>query len=115
MAPAMNPRTVWRCQPIFSISSTSVAPLLRWSIATTWAVLVPSRGPADSLAAFLALGAFLAGVAFLAALAFAGAPLLACARPLPFVVAFGFDGSAAGLAASPRPWMRSQIRLMAVF
>jgi hypothetical protein len=49
--------------------SESVAPLLRWSIATTWAVLLPSRGAVTSpaLTAFLALGAFLAAVAFLVA------------------------------------------------
>src|ERR1039458_8124098 len=77
MAPAMNPRTVCFCQPIFCMISVSVAPFLRCSIATTWAVLLPSRGPAlsCSLAAFLALGALLAGVVFLVVLAFAGAPL----------------------------------------
>src|ERR1039458_6238788 len=82
-------------------------------MATTWAVLLPSRGPAASsaFAAFLALGAFLAGLAFLVALAFAGAPLAACAPPLAFLWAFGFAGSAAGFAASARRWMRSQTRL----
>ena len=72
--PAMNPRTVCRCQPILSMISASVAPFFRWSIATTWAVLLPSRGAAAScaLAAVLALGAFLGAVAFLVALA--GAP-----------------------------------------
>jgi len=117
IAPAMNPRTVWRCQPIFSIISTRVAPFFRWSIATTWAVLLPSRGPAVSraLAVLLPLGAFLAGVALFPDLPFEDAPLAPCARPLAFPWAFGFSGSAAGLAASPSPWMRSQIRLMAVF
>src|ERR1019366_2457064 len=74
-------------------------------MATTWAVLLPSRGPALSwaLAAFLALGAFLAAVVFLVALPFARAPLAACAPPLAFRSAFGFAGS-------PRLWMPSQIR-----
>src|SRR5664280_1868038 len=58
------PLTVCLCQPIWVMISSSVAPFLRWSIATTLAVLLPSRGPALSsvLAAFLALGAFLAAV-----------------------------------------------------
>src|ERR1700680_118171 len=99
----MNPRTVCFCQPILSMVSESVAPFFRWSIATTCAVLLPSRGPALScaFAAFLALGAFLAPVAFLVALAFAGAPLAAGAPPLALRSSFG-------LAASPSPWMRSQ-------
>ena len=77
IAPAMNPRTVCFCQPILSMISASVAPFFRWSIATTCAVLLPSRGPAVScaFAAFLALGAFLAPVAFLVALAFGGRAL----------------------------------------
>jgi len=76
IAPAMNPRTVHDFHPIFSAISASVAPFLRWSMAITWAVLLPSRGPAASrfLAAFLALGAFLAGLAFVVALALGGAP-----------------------------------------
>src|ERR1019366_180954 len=105
IAPAMNPRTVCFCQPILSMISASVAPFFRWSMATTWAVLLPSRGPALSgaLAAFLAWGALLAGVVFLVALALAGAPLAACAPPLAFRSAFGFAGS-------PKLWMCSQIR-----
>src|ERR1035437_1702773 len=101
----MNPRTVCFCQPILSMISASVAPFFRWSMATTWAVLLPSRWPAAScvLAASLALGAFLAGVVFLVALALAGAPLAACAPSLALARAFGF-------AASPRLWMPSQIR-----
>src|ERR1700730_15093920 len=111
----MNPRTVCFCQPILLMISTSVAPFLRWSIATTCAVLLPSRGPVVSgaFAAFLPLGAFLAAVAFLLALALAGAPLAACAPPLALRSSFGFAGSASGLAATARPWMRSQIRLAA--
>src|SRR5205823_7553661 len=91
IAPAMNPRTVCRCQPIFSITSDSVAPPFRCSMATTWAVLLPSRGPAVSwgLAGFLALGAFLAAVAFLVAFLLTGAPLAAGAPPLAFRSAFG--------------------------
>lgn len=96
--------------------SASVAPFFRWSMATTWAVLLPSRGPALScaLAAFLALGAFLTAVVFLVALALADAPLAACAPPLAFLRAFGFAGSASGLAGSPSRWIRSQMRLAAV-
>jgi len=61
---------------ILSMISARVAPFLRWSMATTWAVLLPSRGPVSCvLAALLALGAFLAAVVFLVALAFFGAPL----------------------------------------
>jgi hypothetical protein len=107
IAPAMNPRTVCFCQPIFSMSSVSVAPFFRWSIATTWAVLLPSRGLAVSgaLASFLALGAFLAVVVFLVALAFVGAPLAACAPPLAFFVGLrlhlGLGGLAEALDACP--------------
>ena len=59
MAPAINPRTVCRCQPIFSMISTRVAPPLRCSIATTCAVLLPARGElvSHTLAAFWPLGA----------------------------------------------------------
>src|ERR1700686_4305064 len=111
----MNPRTVCFCQPILFMISESVAPFLRWSIATTCAVLLPSRGAAVScpFAAFLPLGSFLAEVAFLVAWAFAGAPLAAGAAPLALRSSFGFGGSASGLAATARPWMRSQMRLAA--
>src|ERR1039457_3606735 len=111
----MKPRTVCFCQPIFSMISASVAPFFRWSIAMTCSVLLPSRGAAlfSALAAFLALGAFFTGVVFLVALAFVDAPLAACALPLAFLSAFGFAGFASDLGASPRPWMRSQMRLAA--
>src|ERR1019366_8620794 len=101
----MKPRTVCFCQPICSMISGSVAPSFRWSIATTFAVLLPSRGPAlfSGFAAFLALGAFLAAVVFLVALAFAGAPLAGCAPPLAFLSDFGFG-------VSPRLRICSQIR-----
>ncbi len=71
--------------------SASVAPFLRWSIATTCAVLLPSRGAAVScaLAASLPLGAFLAAAAFLLALVFEGAPLAAGAVPLALRSSFG--------------------------
>src|ERR1022692_3139315 len=85
--------------------SEMVAPPLRWSMAITWAILLPSRGPPPSfaLAAFLAaLGAFLAGVAFLVALAFAGAPLADCAPPLAFFFAFGFV-ACSGFGSSGAP------------
>jgi hypothetical protein len=107
---------VWRCHPILSIISARVAPFLRCSIATTWAVLLPSRGPDSAFAgfaAFLALGAFLAEAVFLVALVLADAPLAACAPALRFLSALGFVGSA--LAGSARPWIRSQIRTTAVF
>src|SRR6266550_4601584 len=112
----MNPRTVCFCQPILLMISASVAPFIRWSIVTTCAVLLPSRGPALSFAfaAFLPLGAFLAAVVFLLALAFAGVPFAAGALPLAFLSAFASAGSAAGFAASPRFWMRSQMRLAAI-
>src|ERR1700680_2238986 len=94
--PAMNPRTVCFCQLILLMISASVAPFLRWSIATTCAVLLPSRGAAVScaLAAFLPLGAFLGAAAFLLGLAFAGAPLAACAPPLALRSSFGFADAA---------------------
>src|SRR5664279_2572769 len=41
----MKPRTVCFCQPILSMISASVTPFLRWSVATTWAVLLPVRAP----------------------------------------------------------------------
>src|ERR1017187_1628315 len=104
MAPAMNPRTVCFCQPIFCMISVRVAPPLRCSIATTWAVLLPSRGAAAScgLAAFLPWGGFLAVVAFWPVFAIAGAPLAPRAPRLAL-------GSAFGPALWPRPWMRAQI------
>src|SRR5579863_8143109 len=72
----MNPRTVCFCHAILSMISASVAPFFRWSMATTWAVLLPSRGAvaSDVLAPFLALAAAFAGLAFLAALGLDGAP-----------------------------------------
>jgi len=82
-APLMNPRTVCFCQFIFSMISASVAPFFRWSMATTWAVLLPSRGPAFSfpVAGFLdALAAFFVVVAFFGAAAF-GLPPLALSGP----------------------------------
>src|ERR1035438_3730172 len=95
----------------------------------TSAILVPARGPVASFAlavffgvdAVLALGAFLAAGTFLLALPLVGAPLAACARPVAFFPAFGFVGvvsgfsaSGSGCAASPKPWMRFQMRLAAV-
>ena len=104
IAPAINPRTVCFCQPILAMISESVAPFLRWSITSTCAVLLPSRGPAVScaLAAFLPLGSFLAAVAFLVALAFAGAPLAAGAPTLAFLSAFASADSAARKAQCDR-------------
>src|ERR1700681_668814 len=84
--------------------SASVAPFFRWSMATTCAVLLPSRGPVVScaLAAFLPLGAFLAAVAFLLALAPASGLL---ARSVAVV--------AASVAPPSRLWIAFQIRLTA--
>ena len=63
IAPAMNPRTVCLCQLMVVVISSIVAPFLRWSIATTCAVLLPSRGAAASsvFAAFLGSFIFLTG------------------------------------------------------
>src|ERR1019366_4468260 len=89
----MKPRTVCFCQPMVFIISAKVAPFFRWSMATTWAVLVPSRGPsALSFAAFLAvlapcLAAF-GALAFLFDLGLAGATRRACFAALAFVGAF---------------------------
>src|ERR1039457_577886 len=105
------PRTVCFSQWKVRASSSKVAPFFRLSIAITWAILLPSRGPPPSfaLAVFLALGAFLAGVAFLVAL-----PLADCARLVPFFPAFGFAAcSACGCSGSPRLLMRSQMRATA--
>src|ERR1017187_10140739 len=78
IAPAMNPRTVCFCQPMVFMISARVAPFFRCSMATTWAVLLPSRAPsAFGFMAFLgALAACLAAfgaLAFLVALGLAGA------------------------------------------
>ena len=58
IAPAMNPRRVCRCRPILFMISARLAPFFRWSMATTWAVLLASRGELAScvLAARLAWG-----------------------------------------------------------
>src|SRR5580700_9710568 len=104
----MNPRTVCRCQPILSMISASVAPFFRWSMATTWAVLLPSRGAVAlacaGLAALLALaffGATLASVFGAAALAL---PPLAFFWPLgaPFFgLAVFFEGAFSGATCAP--------------
>src|ERR1017187_5228041 len=84
IAPAMNPRTVCRCQPIVFMISEMVAPPFRRSMATTWAVRSEERrvGTEWALAAFLPFGAALAAVAFLVALALAGGPGRGPARAL---------------------------------
>jgi hypothetical protein len=62
-----------------------------------------------------ALGRVLTEGGFLVALAFAGAPLAARAPPLAFGLPFGCAGaSPCCVALSPKRWMRSQIRLIAV-
>jgi len=97
MVPAMKPRTVCFCQPILVVISARVAPPLRRNIATTWAVLLPSRTAAALALAFLGARApFFAGVAFFCALALAGAPWAACAPTLAFRCALGFSGSPSG-------------------
>src|SRR5580704_16810738 len=104
----MNPRTVCVCHPIFSMISARVAPFFRWSMTTTWAVLLPSRGAVVYcvLAAHLPLGAFLAEVAFLVALPVVGAPLADCVPHLAFRAAVGCTGSAGfGFTDSPRFWI----------
>src|ERR1017187_611529 len=178
IAPARKPRTVCFCQPIFFITSASMAPPFRCSMATTWAVLLPSRGAAASFAltTFLPLGALLGRSSSWPPCPWrarpwrpvrhgwppvrrlwpsvppsawrVGAPSAragrrggrasgppappaprgaACAPPLAFRSAFGLAGwcafgsgvptgaAAFGATGSPSPWMRAQIRLMAVF
>src|ERR1017187_9484262 len=108
----MNPRTVCFCQPMVFMISERVAPFLRWSMATTWAVLLPSRtAPA---AFFWPLGTLFVRLAFLPALLLAGVPLAAHAPPLALRSAFGLAGcSGCGCSGAPNPWMRAQMRLMA--
>src|ERR1022692_174563 len=92
------------------------------------------RGSILRLDDLFALRRVVGAVVFLAALPLAGAPLAtcaprvaACAPPLAFRSAFGLAGwsafgsgvptgaAAFGATGSPNPWMRAQIRLMAVF
>src|ERR1017187_3610585 len=80
-------------------------------------VTLPAHGfhdLGDAGPAFLPWGAFLAAGAFLADLLFTGAPLADCAPAFGLRVAFGFAGATSGLAASPKLWMRAQMRLAAV-
>src|SRR5580698_1820106 len=97
----MKPRTVCFCQPILVMISGRVAPFLRCSNATTWAVLLPSRGGAAvscALTAFFPLGAALAGVAFLA---FAALALFWLLDP-PFLGLAGlFEVAFSGATAAP--------------
>ena len=82
-----------------------VAPFLRCSVATTWAVLLPGRAAVmtgAAAAAFLAGGAFLAGVALWAALPLTGASWAACAPPLAWRAAFGWARFAGGRTGSAR-------------
>src|ERR1035437_3940872 len=92
--------------------SAKVAPFFRWSMATTWAVLLPSRtAPA---AFFWPLGTLFVRLAFLPTLLLAGAPLAARAPPLALRSAFASAGcSGCGCSGAPNPWMRAQMRLMA--
>jgi len=85
----MNPRTLCACKPIWSIISDSVAQPLCWSMATTWAVLLPSRGAPDSRFAGLGalvrgvLGAFSAVTTLLNIMVDPAAPMAVKARRLP--------------------------------
>src|ERR1017187_1959904 len=119
IAPAMKPRTVCFCHPIVFMISARVAPFFRWSMATTWAVLLPSRGPAPScdLAAFLALGAILAGAVFLGAVALA-LPPLALFWPLGapfFVLAPFFEGAFSGATFAPCAATAAAVSVVAAF
>src|ERR1019366_6832154 len=103
----MNPRTVCFCQPMVFKISARVAPFFRCSMATTWAVLLPSRAPsAFGFVAFLgALAACLAAfgaLAFLVALGLAGATRRACFATLAFVGAFGSWVSVLGADCASR-------------
>src|SRR5580658_7965913 len=72
----MNPLTVCFCHPILSIISARVAPFLRWSMATTWDVLLPSRGCGFlRLGGSFALGRILGGSGLLGGLALRGRTL----------------------------------------
>ena len=92
-----------------------MAPFFRWSMATTWAVVLPSRGAAASCvwAARLPLGVFLAAVTFLS-------PYRSWARPGRLCTAFGLTfsfrlyGLRLGFAASPSCWILFQIQVAAV-
>src|SRR6202035_4898993 len=114
MAPAMNPRTVWRCQPMLRISSLMLTPPLRCISAITWAILLPARGVLRVLAngvlpVFFPLGAALAAVAFFFALPWAGAPWAAGAPTVAFVAAFGLARGADSGSTLPIWPMRCQI------
>src|SRR5450755_2054932 len=92
IAPAMNPRTVCFCHPIVCMISASVAPFLRRSMATTWAVLLPGRDAAIWRAS--ACLAFFPAVASGGAFLLAGAAVGACAPPLAWCADFGLAGCA---------------------
>src|ERR1035438_2814851 len=98
----MNPRTVCFCQPILSMISASVAPFFRWSMATTWAVLLPSRGALALACAGLA--AFLLALASFFGAAVLALPPLAFFWPLgpPFFgLAVFFEGAFSGATVAP--------------
>src|ERR1035441_8785432 len=107
MAPAMKPRTVCFSQPIFSMISASVAPFLRWSMATTWAVLLPSRGALAPVASSLA-------VVSLVALAFFGAPLAAVGAALAFLGLAAGAGSAAASFSTSSPSRSAAFQILAM-
>ena len=109
----MNPRTVCFCQPFFSMISTSVAPFFRWSRATTWAVLEPSRGPESFALVFLPLGRVLGRGGLLGRLPLRGRALgaLCATRGLPSGLRLGrfrrgLGSFAQTLDALPNPGYR---------
>ena len=83
----MKPRTLWACQSVAAMMSSSVAPSGRLSMSRTMAFLLPSR----------AVGVASLAVARLVALAF-----------------FGATGAASGAGAGVSAWMAFQIRVTAV-
>src|SRR5262249_20151244 len=102
----MNPRTVCFCQLVSLTISSNVAPPLRWIIAITSALCVPSRGlPA---AAFLPLAGLAFGVGF--------ALFVVLVFPAFLVSVAGFESSGAGFGATALPsrWIVVQMRATAL-
>src|SRR5450755_2191711 len=117
IAPAMNPRTVCFCHPIVCTISARVAPFLRCSMATTWAVLLARPGAAISgRASCLALGAFFMAVALRDTLLLTGAAIGPGAPPLVWCSAFGLVGCAGWGGTEPAsPPRRFQMRVAAAW
>src|SRR5450755_1292205 len=118
IASAMNPRTVCFCHPIVCTMSARVAPFLRRSMATTWAVLLPRPGAAISgvRASCLALGAFFMAVALRDTLLLTGAAIGPGAPPFAWYSAFGLAGCAGWGGTEPAsPPRRFQMRVAAAW